>query len=485
MSSRGPTNQQPSAPLHAVRRLLRATAALAAVAGLAAWAYLGWRWALGFTGGALIGMLNIVFLTVLVREVIRIGPRRGGRIAALLALKVPLVYGGLAVLLLWETTPLVAVICGFSLVLLTIVLRAAGRALLESGLLKSAALLLPLLLLGAVGLGGVAARADTAAHPDDHTAAAAHGAAAEAHADHGAGHDSHEAHGAGGHGEHPPELPNLVHLLYKALGGEGGEAPPAWIRLLYRFQDVFYALLVALIIIAVVRWGTRHMEQIPGPVQNVVEFFIEGFRGFILGILGPGGERYVPFLGTLFLYIWFMNLFGLVPLMRSPTSALNTTAALAVCVFLYVQWTGLRRLGPVKYVKHLAGDPQDVVGWCMVPLMLPLHIISELAKPVSLALRLFGNILGEDVLIGVFAGLGIAVLAFIGSPVGVPLHLPFILLALLMSTVQALVFTLLSTIYIMQVLPHDEAEPELEAGGVPAAEPPVAAGGQASAAVGR
>ena len=167
------------------------------------------------------------------------------------------------------------------------------------------------------------------------------------------------------------------------------------------------------------------------------------------------------------------------------SSALNTTAALAVCVFLYVQWTGLRRLGPVKYVKHLAGDPQDVVGWCMVPLMLPLHIISELAKPVSLALRLFGNILGEDVLIGVFAGLGIAVLAFVHSPVGVPLHLPFVLLALLMSTVQALVFTLLSTIYIMQVLPHEEAEPEQEANGALAAGSSAEVAGTPAAAGGR
>ena len=81
---------------------------------------------------------------------------------------------------------------------------------------------------------------------------------------------------------------------------------------------------------------------------------------------------------------------------------------------------------------------------------------SVLAKPVSLSLRLFGNITGEDVLIAVFAMLGVAVLGFLHLPVGLPLHLPFILLALMMSTVQALVFTLLSAIYIVQVLPHEE-----------------------------
>lgn len=257
--------------------------------------------------------------------------------------------------------------------------------------------------------------------------------------------------------EEPPELPNAIHLLYLGAG-EHGRQRPAWITLLNRFQDVAYALLVAVIIIVIVRIGTRRMALIPGPAQNVVEFFIESFSDFILSILGPTGRPYVPFLGSLFLYIWFMNLIGLVPLMKSPTSALSTTAALAICVFLYVQWIGLRRLGPLGYLRHLAGDPRDPIGWGIAPLMFPLHVIGELARPVSLSLRLFGNILGEDVLIGIFAGLGVAVVAFLKLPIGLPVHLPFILLAMLMSTVQALVFTLLSTVYIMQVLPHDETE---------------------------
>ncbi len=262
---------------------------------------------------------------------------------------------------------------------------------------------------------------------------------------------------AEGESDNPPELPNAVHLLYKALGGEEGAAPQ-WTRVLDHFQDLFFALLAAGLIIAVVRIGTRRMALIPHGLQNALEAFAEGFRNFIVGILGPEGERYVPFLGSLFLYIWFMNLIGLVPLLKSPTSALSTTAALGLCVFLYVQSIGIRRLGPLKYLRHMAGDPQDTVGWVLVPLMMPVHVIGELAKPVSLSLRLFGNILGEDVLIGIFAGLGVATVAFLKLPVGVPLQLPFILLALLMSTVQALVFTLLSTIYIMQMLPHAQED---------------------------
>jgi len=313
------------------------------------------------------------------------------------------------------------------------------------------ALLAMLVLLGA-GL-GLALAEEPAPHAVAGAAPAVTGAA-PAHGGHEgeAGSAAEEA-----EAEEPPELPNAIQLLYKGAG-EHGQERPAWLTLLNRFKDLAYAVLVAVIIIVIVRIGTRKMALIPSGAQNVVEFFIEGFSDFILSILGPAGRPYVPFLGSLFLYIWFMNLIGLVPLMKSPTSALSTTAALAICVFLYVQWIGLRRLGPLKYFKHLAGDPQDAIGWGVAPLMFPLHVIGELARPVSLSLRLFGNILGEDVLIGIFAGLGVAVVGFLKLPLGIPLHLPFILLALLMSTVQALVFTLLSTVYIMQVLPHEEGE---------------------------
>jgi len=102
----------------------------------------------------------------------------------------------------------------------------------------------------------------------------------------------------------------------------------------------------------------------------------------------------------------------------------------------------------------------------MSPLFFVLHIIGELAKPVSLALRLFGNILGEDILLGAFLMMGLMVTAAIGgdhlpawSP-GIPLHFPFLFLVLLTSTIQALVFSLLTTIYILLVLPHDEHHDE-------------------------
>lgn len=248
--------------------------------------------------------------------------------------------------------------------------------------------------------------------------------------------------GGGGHHEGIPHLPSLISLI---TGGHGE---------LYDWINVVYAFLVAVIlcVIAVRVYAKRRM--IPGPFQNAVEMLVETLYNFFQSILGKDARHFTPFLGSLFFYILFMNWMGLIPLGHSPSTSLNITVSLAVIVFLYAQWTGIRRLGILGYIDHLAGTPRDAVSWAMVPLMLPLHIIGELAKPLSLSLRLFGNITGEDVLIAVFVGFGVAIVSFL--PVGIPLQFPFIFLALLLSTVQALVFTLLSTIYILLMLPHEE-----------------------------
>jgi F-type H+-transporting ATPase subunit a len=153
-----------------------------------------------------------------------------------------------------------------------------------------------------------------------------------------------------------------------------------------------------------------------------------------------------------------MNLCGIFPLGKSPTASPNTTVALALCVFVYVHFIGLARNGPLGYLRHLAGNPQSGVEWAFVPLMLPIHIIGEIAKPVSLSLRLFGNVTGEDVLLFAFCSLGLMTLSAVNSPIGIPFQVPFILLAFLTSFIQALVFTLLSTIYILLWLPHEHAE---------------------------
>lgn len=254
----------------------------------------------------------------------------------------------------------------------------------------------------------------------------------------GAAHDT----TGGGHHDGPPHLPNLIGLL---TGNQG----PA-----YEWVNVIYAFIAAIFLCIIAMTVYRKRQMIPGPFQNAVEMLVEAMYNFMQTILGKEARKYIPFLGTLFFYILVMNWMGMVPLGHSPSTSLNITVSLALIVFCYAQYTGIRRLGIVGYFDHLAGSPRDVVSWIMVIIMFPLHVIGELAKPLSLSLRLFGNITGEDVLIAVFVGLGVAVLSFL--PVGLPLQFPFYFLGLLLSTIQALVFTLLSSIYILLMLPHEE-----------------------------
>jgi F-type H+-transporting ATPase subunit a len=309
-----------------------------------------------------------------------------------------------------------------------------------------------------------------AAPAGDPHAADAHGAAAGKHHD-----DAHHGeHSVAEDAFHTAENSSFIDLILKGLGykkpyaGEEDKNDPT-LSTIAMFQMPILSAIVIFILMGILVAGARKREMIPGKHQNLVEMIIGGFDEFITGILGLDGRHFLPFLGTLFLYIWISNLIGLVPFFKAPTSAFNTTVALAICVFFYVHWTGLRRNGIKGYLYHLAGEPKDAIGWGMVPLMLPLHVIGELAKPLSLSLRLFGNVFGEETLIAVFVGLGVAALAFLPIPAGIPFQVPFMFLGLLTSTIQALVFTLLSTIYFSLMLPHhDHHEHHDEGGHAPA-----------------
>jgi len=214
---------------------------------------------------------------------------------------------------------------------------------------------------------------------------------------------------------------------------------------------------IALLIGGLIAWGSRAKALIPSRGQAVVEMILESLDNMVCGVLGPKeGRRYLPFLGTLFLFILGMNLAGLVPGFKSPTSRFEMTLALGFCVFVFVQWIGVSRLGFVGYLDHLLGQPRDFMGWLFSPVLFFIELIGEFVKPLSLSLRLFGNIMGEDTLLGVFVLLGALTLSGTHLPIGIPLHLPFIFLAILFSLVQALVFTMLTTVYISMKLPHEE-----------------------------
>ncbi len=257
-------------------------------------------------------------------------------------------------------------------------------------------------------------------------------------------HAAENSENAGGHGteEASNELPNLITFINKSFA--------------HHYDALIYAGFVALFMITISVITYRRRQMIPGKLQNVVEMLVEALSNMFISVMGKEARKYTPFLGTLFIYIWFMNLVGLIPFFKSSTSSINTTAALAVTVFLYVQYTGIRRLGVWGFIHHLLGSPNDAVTWALAPINLPIHLVGELAKPFSLALRLFGNVTGEDILIAAFVTLGIMFMGLFGSPIGFPFQIPFIFLAMLTSTIQALVFTMLSTIYFTMVMPHEE-----------------------------
>ena len=146
-----------------------------------------------------------------------------------------------------------------------------------------------------------------------------------------------------------------------------------------------------------------------------------------------------------------MNLSGLVPFVKSPSTSWSTTLALAICVFFYVQYVGFKELGFWGYIDHALGRPRGIVAFSVfIPLMMFLmHVVSEFIRPISLSLRLRSNIWGDDMLLAVFAGFGLK---------GLPLLLFNSLMAIVVSFVQALVFCLLATIYFTLVLTHEEEE---------------------------
>lgn len=248
-----------------------------------------------------------------------------------------------------------------------------------------------------------------------------------------------------------PELPNLVTLLAHKLEG----TPLA--GYLHLFENVIFSLIIILFLIVTAFLATRKTSFIPKGLQNAVELLVGTIDDFISGILGPKGRNFTPFIGTLFIYILFMNLSGLIPFFKSSTSSWSTTLALALCVFLYVQYAAIKELGLVGYFDHLMGKPRGIVAFSVfIPmLMFFLHILSELVRPISLSLRLRSNIWGDDMLLAVLAGFGLW---------GVPLYVFNALLVIIAGVVQAVVFCLLTSIYFALVLTGHEHKKEEEHG---------------------
>jgi len=177
---------------------------------------------------------------------------------------------------------------------------------------------------------------------------------------------------------------------------------------------------------------------VPSGVQNVMEMLVFELAQFVDSILGKDGRRFFPLIGALAFFILCANLIGLVPGCVSPTANVNTNVAMAVTVFIVYQSVGFFRHG-LGYIKHFMGP-----AWWMAPMMFPIEVISHLARPLTLAVRLFGNVRGDELVI--------LVLGFL-----VPLFLPMpmIVLTIFFSLLQTLVFVLLSMVYIAGALEEE------------------------------
>jgi F-type H+-transporting ATPase subunit a len=261
----------------------------------------------------------------------------------------------------------------------------------------------------------------------------------------------------------------MLPLLWALGGGGGGDkaeaVPRSWfyglrnalkgtkLDELYHFSDphlgvfwfdaICFSILASALLVTGAFLATRTWSKVPRGIQNVFEWAVQLLRGLVQGFIpGAQADKYVPYLGTVFLAIFTMNLMGLLPGGRSPTMTLSTTAALAITTFIMVQGYAVRATGVVAYAKHFMGE----VLW-LAPLMVVVEVVGELARPLSLSLRLYGNIFGEDNVIEELMHLGLG--AYI------PVQFPMLLFAIFTSFLQAFIFTTLSTIYIASKVVHE------------------------------
>ena len=233
-------------------------------------------------------------------------------------------------------------------------------------------------------------------------------------------------------------------------------------------DQVLYMWIVMGILLVVAVVATRRLQMVPRGSQNFMEAVLEQFVNELDETIGHGGRRYLPLIATLGLFILTSNLMGLVPGLIAPTANLNTTAACALIVFITYHWIGVRKQGLVPYLKHFAGP----VPTALKPLMFVIEIISHCARPLSLSLRLFGNMMAGHILLAIFffmMGLdGMLGWALSGSLGGILVGAPaaailvvfvigFLLpLKILVALIQTFIFCKLAMLYIAAAVEETE-----------------------------
>jgi F-type H+-transporting ATPase subunit a len=233
-------------------------------------------------------------------------------------------------------------------------------------------------------------------------------------------------------------------------------------------DHVTYTWVVMIVLTALAFVASRNVQLVPRGVQNLMEVVLEQIQQLIDDVMGPEGRQYLPFIATLGLFILAANLESLIPGFAGPTANLNTTAACALIVFFAYHYIGVRKQGPITYLKHFMGP----VPLPLKPLMFVIEIISHLARPLSLTLRLFGNMVGGHILLAIiFFLMGLqgligwalsgsvagAVVGGVGGLVMIVFTVGFLYpLKMLVSFLQAFIFVMLTMLYISGAI--EEAE---------------------------
>jgi len=198
-------------------------------------------------------------------------------------------------------------------------------------------------------------------------------------------------------------------------------------------DHIVIVLLIAIVLVLFAWWmrGRLSVDN-PGKAQHLIEVVFSAIQGLMREVIGREYKRFTPLIVTLAVYILIGNLLGMVPGFISPTSNLNITASMGLCVFIYYNYQGFRKQGFIGYLKHFCGP----VIW-LAPLLFVIELISHMARPFSLSVRLFGNIFAEELIIGSLNQL----FPFILSSI-------VMFLALLLSTIQSFIFIWLTMVYI-------------------------------------
>jgi len=201
---------------------------------------------------------------------------------------------------------------------------------------------------------------------------------------------------------------------------------------------VIYSWVVMTFLIVISVIASRGISMIPSKTQNVFEVIISGMEDFMIGVTGEEGRWLFPLAATVFIYVFTCNIVGLIPGFFPPTASLNTTLSCALPVVIFTHIIGLKYHG-IKYIKHFLGPV-----WWMVPIIFPIEVIGHAARILSLTFRLFGNMMGHELVLAILFGL--AGLFF--AP------LPIMALGIFVCLVQAFVFFLLSIMYFTGAMEH-------------------------------